>query len=455
MSGLLQHLGLSLRLHFRNRMALLYGYLFPLIFLAAFWVLYRHEKIPLLRHMGELLTVSVLGGACFGLPTTLVSERERGVWRRYRLTPTSTWSLVASTVIARYFIVLSAGLLQLGVAFAVGMPAPEHPIALAIAFTLVAFAFIGLGLVIAMLADNVPAVQALGQCIFLPMLIIGGVAVPLESLPLWAQHVSAFFPGRYAVEVLNQCVTGTGFSPLNFDLLALGVIGLTGFFVGAKLFRWDVQQHFSRQSGKAWLIPVFATWIAVGLAAEGRDRVVIPDTTKPAPTVAASAVAAPVAPPPPWAHLTEKDWAGLDYELPPDIGVVAPMAPPDQEPDEWVRTQLENVRIMLPYWTPSKGPDALTRVRYALYVAAVPDAAQVPTEPFVPGVVLNYLELTYPKDDLIKMLTWIALHPTEGNAIVSTSDLGLKAAARDPMLVKERAYYYAIKFVAKLTNRQY
>src|SRR5688572_10654373 len=92
MNGLLHHLGLSLRLHFRNRMALLYGYLFPLIFLAVFWVLYRHEKIPLLRHMGELLTVSILGGACFGLPTTLVSERERGVWRRYRLTPVPTRS---------------------------------------------------------------------------------------------------------------------------------------------------------------------------------------------------------------------------------------------------------------------------------------------------------------------------------------------------------------------------
>jgi ABC-type transport system involved in cytochrome c biogenesis permease component len=447
MNGLLHHLGFSLRLHFRNRMALLYGYLFPLIFLAVFWVLYRHDKFPLLRHMGELLTVSVLGGACFGLPTTLVSERERGMWRRYRLTPASTWSLLTSTVVARYLIVLTAGLLQLAVAFAVGMPQPAHPVALAIAFTLVAFAFIGLGLVIAMLADNVPAVQALGQCIFLPMLIIGGVAVPLESLPVWAQHISAFFPGRYAVEVLHQCVTGTGFAPLNFDLVALGVIGLTGFFVGAKLFRWDAQQHFSRQAGKVWLLPVMAGWIAVGITAEARDRVVIPDTAK--------TPSAPVVPLPPWAQLTEKDAAGLDYDLPPDVGIVAPMAPPDQTPDDWARPQLENVRIMLPYWVPSKGPDALTRVRNALYVAAVPDAAQVPTEAFVPGVVLNYLELTYPKDDLIKMLTWIALHPDEGNAILTTSDLGLKAAVRDPMLVKDRAHYYAIKFVARLTNRKY
>ena len=113
MNGALEHLSTSLRLHFRNRMALLYGYLFPLIFLVAFWVLYRHEKIPLLRHMGELLTVSVLGGACFGLPTAMVSERERGVWRRYRLTPVPTWVVVTSTVLARYVIVLTAGLLQL------------------------------------------------------------------------------------------------------------------------------------------------------------------------------------------------------------------------------------------------------------------------------------------------------------------------------------------------------
>ena len=56
----------------------------------AFYVLYRYEKVPLARHMGELLTVTILGGACFGLPTTMVSERERGVWRRYRLAPVAT-----------------------------------------------------------------------------------------------------------------------------------------------------------------------------------------------------------------------------------------------------------------------------------------------------------------------------------------------------------------------------
>ena len=90
MHAFLHQLRVSLSLHFRNRMALIYGYLFPTMFLIAFWVLYRYDRVPLARHMGELLTVTALGGACFGLPTTMVSERERGVWRRYRLAPVRT-----------------------------------------------------------------------------------------------------------------------------------------------------------------------------------------------------------------------------------------------------------------------------------------------------------------------------------------------------------------------------
>src|SRR5437867_5076043 len=142
MNGLLQQFGVSLRLYFRNRMGMFYGYLFPAIFLLAFWVLYRNEPIPLARHMGQLLTVTILGGACFGLPTTMVSERERGVWRRYRLTPVSTAALVASTAAARYGILMTAGLLQLGLALALGMPLPKHLGDLFIVFTFVSFAFI-------------------------------------------------------------------------------------------------------------------------------------------------------------------------------------------------------------------------------------------------------------------------------------------------------------------------
>ena len=246
MDALLHQLEISLRLHARNKMALLYSYLFPTIFLVAFWVLYRFEQVPLVRHVGELLTVTALGGACFGLPTTMVSERERGVWRRYRLTPVST----ATLVVGHGRRALSAPGRR-GTAAARARHGSGHAAAATSGRSLrgvhaVAFAFIGLGLVIAMMADNVPAVQALGQCIFLPMLIIGGVAVPLASLPDWAQRLSGFFPGRYAVEALQACVTGDGLGAARLQRArARRSSALAGCVAGAKMFRWDSAQRFA------------------------------------------------------------------------------------------------------------------------------------------------------------------------------------------------------------------
>jgi ABC-2 type transport system permease protein len=469
MSALTEHLRLTLRLHFRNKMALLYGYLFPLIFLVAFWVLYRHEKVPLLRHMGELLTVAVLGGACFGLPTTLVSERERGVWRRYRLTPVPTWAIVTSTVLARYVIVLTAGLLQLGLALAIGMTMPAHPFDLWVAFTFVSFAFIGLGLVIATLADTVPAVQALGQCIFLPMLIIGGVAVQLASLPLWAQHVSAYFPGRYAVEALQACVTGRGIPGARFSLLALGLVGFAG------------------------CLPALAAWVAVGLLADWRGRIAVPvdkeipaapvrpaaprpgpapavvpppgPTTVPPPATPVPSTPPPVAvtppprtlapppPPPPWAKLTKADTDGIDFQVPPDHGIVAPFAPPDELPEDFMKDQVEGVRQKIATWPPGAEGDELRCIRNLLYIAAVPDAIQLPVERYMPRVVYEHLLDTYPRETLVKVLTYIVLNPEAGMVIDDISDLGVEGAAGDPLLVRERAYLYAIKYIMRLTGR--
>jgi ABC-2 type transport system permease protein len=536
MNPFLQQLRTSLTLHYRNKMALIYSYLFPLIFLLAFWVLYRHESVPLVRHIGELLTVSVLGGACFGLPTTMVSERERGVWRRYRLAPVPTAVLVASTAAARYGILITAGLLQLGLAIAVGMPLPEHPLDLFIVFTFVSFAFIGLGLVMAMMADNVPAVQALGQCIFLPMLIIGGIAVPLASLPEWAQHLSAFFPGRYAVAAFQACVVGEGLGAARFELLALMIIGAGGCVAGARMFRWDAQEHFAARSGKAWVAVALISWAVVGAMAEATGRVfpvsrasqrqaqapavnppALPAAPSPAirppdpepppvtqapPTLSAAeqqapppesargrtapapdpsapstttSTAPPAASPPPPKHVPEQGpvtsqpikptWqevtlADIDRDLvfdrlPSDQGIVTPIAPDSEDMDPDTADHLQFIRDMLPSWQPGKVEDPVQRVRNVLYVAAVPDVLQMPIERFAPHAVYERLQEDIPRDQLTKILYWIALHPNDGDdaAVDQLWALRYPNGGVDLQQTRERTALYAVKLLGRILGR--
>jgi ABC-2 type transport system permease protein len=528
MDAFLHQFRVSLNLHFRNRMALIYSYLFPTIFLIAFWVLYRYDRVPLARHMGELLTVTALGGACFGLPTTMVSERERGVWRRYRLAPVRTGTLLASTVAARYVLLVLAGLLQVALAMAIGMPLPNHPLGLWIAFSFVAFALLGLGLVIATLADNVPAVQALGQCIFLPMLIIGGVAVQLSSLPEWAQHVSAFFPGRYAVEAMQSAVTGHGLRVMGFSLLALLLIGLAGFVAGIRLFRWDAEQRFAQRPGKGWVALAVAAWAAVGLLAESRGRIgpidIVPEYATPLspPRTAAAAAApsssssssssssttttAPPAPPapvpktsapgtappavkserststvpakpstekgetpsttgPPPGPAEPKSWqavtpAHIDEivfpRLPSDAGVVSPIARLDEPIDPEVEADLEEIRSKLATWGPGQVADPVQRVRNVLYVAAVPDVFQMPLERYLPHIVFERLQGDIPKEDLIKLLYWVATHPNGGDdsAVEDLRSAGLKVnGPSDIDQARERVMLYALKLLGRLVGK--
>jgi ABC-type transport system involved in cytochrome c biogenesis permease component len=477
LSALGRHMDLSLRLYFRNRMALLYGYLFPVIFLIAFWVLYRYEPVPLIAHVGELLTVTILGGACFGLPTTLVSERERGVWRRYRLAPVSTSTLLAGTLTARYVAVVGAGIVQLALAMALGMPLPGHLVALFAAFTAVAFAFMGLGLVIAALADTVPAVQALGQCIFLPMLIIGGVAVQLSSLPDWAIHVSAFFPGRYAVQALQSCATGEGLGEAKFSLAALLAIGAAGMITGARLFRWDAEQRFLARGGKGWLVVALGAWLGVGALAEAR-HLVLPQPPAPEPTQTLSSVAshpvnsrskfarAVVLTAPPECRFEPKTWREVtpamvetdvlfDRALPPDLGRVTPIAPTRFQPGEQDAKRVKRFKKALEVWGPAKNRNPLMRTWSLLFIAGEFDVDMLPLERWVPRVVFDRMKRDVPRDRLVKILYWIACHP---DALPAPSNDDLRAVDLPGTQgsfaeTRHRASLYAIKLLGRLLGK--
>ena len=455
MTNLLALTGLSLKLNFRNRMAILYGYLFPLIFLVAFWALYRNDPVPLALHIGQLLTITVLGGACFGLPTTIVSERERGVWRRYRLLPAPPSTFIASILLARLVLLVTAGMLQLALGFAFGLPWPAHPGQLVIAFLFTAFAFMGIGLTIAMLVDNVPAVQALGQCIFLPMLILGGVAVQLQSLPLWAQHISAFFPGRYAVEALQRCFTGAGLSGAAFDLVALLITGLAGAIAATGMFRWD--RSFT--PNKAWLLVAFGMWLVVGAIAELRGEVTqsrLVDTQSVGAARDYATAAKPVTAAG-WTAVTEADFDTVAFaRLPPDEGIISPVSRSDETPDPTVQPALDRIRDSLASWVPGNVADPVQRTRNLLAVAAVPDILQMEqVERFVPRLIFARLQAVIPPRDLPKILYWIAMHPDAGDdsAIRQLRELGLPQVQGPTKPVRGRIMIYAFKLLGRLTGK--
>lgn len=143
--------------------------------------------------------------------------------------------------------------------------------------------------------------------------------------------------------------------------------------------------------------------------------------------------------------------------LPPDEGVVAPVSHPDETPPPDVQPWLTEIERRLPDWGPAQESDRVQRLRNILYVAAVPDSLQIaPLENYIPRVVFSYIESIAPKEDLIRMLAWIALHPGDGDLVaVSTLDavVGFPINDPDPDGVRERTALYSVKLLGRLMGK--
>ena len=431
LNGCIRHFLLTIYLNFRNSQGMVYGYLVPIIFLLAFGSVFRADNPPLLAQMGQIMTITILGGACFGLPTALVAEREQGIWRRYRLLPIPTPWLVFNAMLARVLIVASSVLVQIALARAIFVtPFPSHPGAATLAFLFVTAAFLGIGWLIAALADNVPAVQALGQCIFLPMIMIGGVGVPLAVLPLWAQRIAGFMPGRYAVEVLQPCFNAlNGLHDSGFRLGALAVIGLAAGVSGTKLFRWEAGQRMG--SARWWVAAALTSWAAVGAIAWETGRL------KP---VLAEAGA--------WTNITEAQIAEIRFDgLPSDNDIVAPLAPPTLDP-----TQTKGLAGKLAVWPQAKLDDSGQSIRNLVSIAAVADLCADPRESEFARLVFRQINSRFEAAVARQALAWIILNPEDGQAVTKAPELGL---FRHPpeRLVRQRSVIYAEKYLGRLLGK--
>ena len=90
----------NLKLTSRDRMALFFGYAFPLVF---FFIFAQANGSGLggaiTVVVSSVLIIGVLGNGFFGAGIRAVSDREAGILRRYKVAPTTAAPIVVSSLI--------------------------------------------------------------------------------------------------------------------------------------------------------------------------------------------------------------------------------------------------------------------------------------------------------------------------------------------------------------------
>src|SRR5882757_4882553 len=95
-----------MRLAMRNRAFLFFSLIMPIAFLFIYAGIFGRGKTRAVPYLlAEVLALTVMG-SFWGLSVQLVTFREQGILRRFRLTPVGASAMLASSLVSNYFLTL-------------------------------------------------------------------------------------------------------------------------------------------------------------------------------------------------------------------------------------------------------------------------------------------------------------------------------------------------------------
>jgi len=203
-------------------------------------VWYNPGLIPTWFHaISELLTMMTV--ACIVLPAAaLVREKERGTIEQLLVSPLTPFQVMSSKVLAMVLVtVVGTTVALLGVAQpAFGVPVRGSLLLFMALTALYAFTNAGLGLVAGTFARNSGQVGMIVMLIVMPIIMLSGTWVTLESMPAPLRGVMSFSPLRHFIDIAyGILLRGSGLDVLWRPVLAMTAIGATLFAVGLWRFR--------------------------------------------------------------------------------------------------------------------------------------------------------------------------------------------------------------------------
>jgi ABC-2 type transport system permease protein len=179
--------------------------------------------------------------AMANLGVEMLTERQRGLWKRLRSAPVSKLALLSGKAVSGTLI----SLMILGVSFAFAMAVFKVRIqgsvigflAISVGCAMMASSF---GLLVAALGNSPATARGVTTLAVLMMVMLGGAWVPTFIFPAWLQQLTLVVPVRWAVDGLDA-MTWRGIGLTGAIAPTLILLGFAAAFGSIALmrFRWE------------------------------------------------------------------------------------------------------------------------------------------------------------------------------------------------------------------------
>jgi ABC-2 type transport system permease protein len=193
------------------------------------WTRYNPEARSAVFFVPGLAAYLMAIAAVLLTALTVASEWERGSMEQLFASPVGRLEIILGKLLPY----LGLGMLQLLLVIAVGVsvfevPLLGSPLLLLVAGFLFLVGMLGQGLFISVVTKNqLVATQAGALSSLLPSMLLSGMVVPIENMPVPLQMLSRVIPARYLVHTLRGAMLkGNGLAVLWPDLVALAIFGV-------------------------------------------------------------------------------------------------------------------------------------------------------------------------------------------------------------------------------------
>jgi ABC-2 type transport system permease protein len=249
MTAFVHHFSFEFRAGLRDRNLLLMNYLFPLGFFALLGVLMTQINPGFKETMVPAMVVfAFLSSAVLALPGPLVSAREGGIFRSYRINGVPALSILlipaVSTIV--HMVLVAAAIVICG-PLLFGAKMPVIALGSVLTFLAIAVASTGLGVLVGVIASDSRAIVLWSQLVFLPSMLLGGLMVPVSMLPATLARVAWLLPSTQAMNAFNSL--GLGLPAVHPPMESIAILlagGVLAFAVAIYLFKWDSRSDTHR-----------------------------------------------------------------------------------------------------------------------------------------------------------------------------------------------------------------
>jgi ABC-2 type transport system permease protein len=256
---------IRIRLALRNRAFFFFSLVMPLLFLFGAIFIFAKGSAPWVAYtLGAILTISVMG-SFWGLSVQLVTFREQGILRRFRLAPLGPGAMLASSILSNYIMTMPTVLIEIAICrVAFHLHSWGNLWGILLLVTAGSAAFSAFGLIVASVTNTMQETQMINNLIWSGFLFLSGATIPLAVFPHWIQRFALFMPATYLATGLESATTNlAGWTEILTDFTAL-LIGLyVAFEVSRNLFRWEPEAKVTR-SAKWWALSALVPFLVFG-----------------------------------------------------------------------------------------------------------------------------------------------------------------------------------------------